>query len=165
MDANLVVTYSPAHPGKAEREVRALLGEFGGFEIADASTPGVFLVSVENPQSVVSRLRKLPRDSFETTFKWVPIEKWVRADVGEIGNVLKSYSSRIVEGESWRLVLFKRQYDGHSTPELIQLLTDNIDRENVDLRNADRLVVVEIIGGKAGLSLLKKDEYLDTQKL
>ncbi len=165
MDSNLLVTYSPAHPGKAEHEVRALLDDFGEFEIVDSATPGVFLIHVKSPHSVVTQLRKLPRDSFEATFKWVPVETWVKTDTGEIGKILKSYNSKIAESESWRLMLFKRQYDDHSTSDLIQLLTDNIDRENVDLKNPEKLVVVEIVGDRTGLSLLNKGEYLDTQKL
>ncbi len=165
MQANILVTYNPAHPGKAEREVRALLDEFGAFELVDSTTPGVFLIHVEDPKNIISKMKRLPPDSFENTFKWVPIETWVRSDVKEMAEVLKGYNEKIDEDESWKLMLFKRQYDDHSTTELIKLLTEHIHRENVDLKNPEKLVVVEIVGDKTGLSLLGKDEYLDTQKL
>lgn len=165
MEPNLLVTYDPAHPGKAEREVRALLDDFGGGEFLESKTPGVFLLGVGDSKDVVGKLRKLPADSFETTFKWVPIETWVKADVEDISRVLKDYNGRMDDGESWKLALFKRQYNEHSTVRLIELLTEHIHKEKVDLKNPDKLVVVEIVGSRAGLSLLDKSEYLDTQKL
>ncbi|MBI4170483.1 MAG: THUMP domain-containing protein [Candidatus Aenigmarchaeota archaeon] len=165
MQSNLLVTYNPAHPGKAEREVRALLDDFGAFEFVDSTVQGVFLIHVEGPKNIISKMRKLPADSFENTFKWVPIETWVSSDVKEMSKALKGYNEKIGEDESWKLMLFKRQYDDHSTTELIKLLTEHIERKNVDLKNPEKLVVVEIVGDKAGLSLLDKDEYLDTQKL
>lgn len=165
MQANLLVTYNPSHPGKAEKEVRALLDDFGEFELLDSKTPGVFLLHVKDVMHAVEKLRHMPADSFENTYKWVPIETWVKTDVDEMGKVLKSYNGKIGQDESWKLMLFKRLYDDHTTTELIKLLTDNIDRENVDLKNPEKLVVVEIVGEKTGLSLLSKNEYLDTQKL
>ena len=60
--------------------------------------------------------------------------------------------------------LSKRNYEAN-TKELIVKLTDPIDRPNVDLKNADKIMQVEIIGKKAGISLLKKDELLEVAKL
>jgi tRNA acetyltransferase TAN1 len=165
MQPNLLITYNPAHPGKAEKEVRAILDDFAEFEFIDAKTPGVFLVHAQDVKKTVAKMKKLPADSFEYTYKWVPIDKWVKSDVAEISKILKSYNDEISEHQSWKLLLFKRMYKEHGTDKLIQLLTDNIQKENVDLQNPEKLVVVEIVGEKAGLSLLDKNEYLDTQKL
>ena len=165
MQPNLLVTYNPAHPGKAEREVRAILDDFGKFEIIDATTPGVFLLHAQDVKKTVIKLKKMPADTYEYTYKWVPIDKWVKSGIEEISNVLQEYNEEIGEHESWRLMLFKRMYHEHDTINLIRILTENISRENVNLENPDKIVVVEIIGEKAGLSLLEKGEYLDTQKL
>src|SRR3989338_8506265 len=165
MQPNLLVTYNPTHPGKAEKEVRAILDDFGEFEFIDSTTPGVFLIHAKDVKNTIVKLNHVPQDSFENTYKWVPIETWVKTDVREMSAVLKSYNKHIGDSESWKLMLFKRLYDDHTTTELIQLLTDNIDRENVDLKNPQKHVVVEIVGHKSGLSLLNKNEYLDTQKM
>ena len=62
MQANLLVTYNPAHPGKAEREVRAILDDFGSFEFVDTKTQGIFLVSMDNVKKVVAKMKKMPAD-------------------------------------------------------------------------------------------------------
>ncbi len=165
MEANLIVTYIPAHPGKAKREVVAILDDFGKFDFLDESQEGIFLIHVDSPKKLVRELRTLPADSYELTFKWIPIETWVMSDMSEISGILNGYNDMIRGDESWKLVLFKRNYSGHDTMKLIELLTENIIHEKVDLKNPDKLVVVEIIGQKAGLSLLEAAEYLDTQKM
>ena len=43
-------------------------------------------------------------------------------------------------------------------------LTENIEKPNVDLKNPEKIVKVEIIGEHAGISLLYPDEILDVQK-
>jgi tRNA acetyltransferase TAN1 len=165
MQPNLLITYNPAHPGKAEKEVRAILDDFGEFEFIDTKTPGVFLLLAKDIKKTIIKMKKLPADSFEYTYKWIPIEKWVKSDVEEISKVLKTYNDEISEHQSWKLMLFKRFYKEHDTVKLIELLTENIHRQNVNLKNPEKLIVVEIVGEKAGLSLLNNNEYLDTQRL
>jgi tRNA(Ser,Leu) C12 N-acetylase TAN1 len=41
-------------------------------------------------------------------------------------------------------------------------LTDVVDRPNVDLNNPDKIIRVDIIGKDAAISLLKKQELLNT---
>ena len=165
MDPTLLVTYAPAHPGKAEHEVRALLDEFeSGFEITDATTPGLFLVAIENPKSVVTQLKQLPADSFEMTYKWIPIEEWTPAELPDIAAAVASCSARLLPEDSWRLLLFKRGYQKHDAPTLIKKLTEPITHEKVDLHHPKKLIVVEIIGARAGISLLSSEEYLDVNK-
>jgi len=164
MEPNLIITYDPSHPGKAEKEVGALLHAHK-FEITDSSNPGLFLVHLSHAKEAVKSLRRLPEDSFEVTFKWIPIETWTRSDDLDIDKILVDYNERIGEEESWKLALGFRMYKKHGKSELTRLLTRNINRKNVDLKNPDKIVVVEIIGGQAGLSLLDKSEYLDTQKM
>ena len=47
----------------------------------------------------------------------------------------------------------------HST-ELIMKLTEVVDKPKVDLDNPQKIIAVQIIGKKAGLALLNKDEIL-----
>jgi tRNA(Ser,Leu) C12 N-acetylase TAN1 len=165
MEANLLVTYDPVHPGKAQREAAALLDDFGNFDFVDTKNDGIFLMHVDSPKKIVKELSLLPKDSFEMTFKWVPIEKWVQSNVDEITKVMLQFNSQIDKGKSWKLALFKRKYKGHDTLKLIEILTESIDNEKVSLTDPDMIIVIEIIGELAGCSLLKKSEYLDTQKL
>jgi len=53
--------------------------------------------------------------------------------------------------------LHKRHFDMGST-EVIMKLTEVVDKPKVDLENPQKIIEVQIIGKKAGLALLNKDE-------
>ncbi|MBU2497197.1 MAG: hypothetical protein KJ767_04015, partial [Nanoarchaeota archaeon] len=94
----------------------------------------------------------------------VPIDEWVKTDVKKLQEATKKLGEKIKKEEKWKMNLNKRNYEGN-TRELIMKLTDPIDKPNVDLSNADKIVQVEIIGNKTGISLLTKDELLEVMKL
>ncbi|HLD49373.1 MAG TPA: THUMP domain-containing protein [archaeon] len=169
MQANLLVTYDPSRIGKAKAEVQELLKEVDEeAEFLDSKTDGLFLLKVENAKHAVKKLRSICRDEkekFECTFKWVPIEKWTSSQINDMAKALKDIEERIGDDEKWKMDLTKRHYDSMSTTELIMKLTENIEKPNVDLKNPDKIVKVEIIGENAGISLLDADEFLDVQKM
>ena len=168
MRANLLVTYDPSRGGKAMAEVRDLLKEIDEeAEFLESEAEGVFLLFVSDPKHDVKKLISICRDEpekFESTFKWVPIEKWVSSEINEMAKALKEIDERIEQDDKWKMDLIKRHYDKMGTTELIMKLTENIEKPNVDLKNPEKIVKVEIIGEHAGISLLYPDEILDVQK-
>ena len=169
MDANLLVTYDPNHSGKASEEAKAVLEEAGAKEkFLDSPVDGVFFLHVSEPKDVVRRLNEICRaepEKFGYTFRWIPIEKWCSSDVDELAGEMKAINSKIGDDEKWKMELSKRGYDAHSSTELIRKLTDSIEKRNVDLKNPEKIVKIEIIGDMAGISLLNRDELLDVHKL
>ena len=165
MEANLLVTYDPAHPGKSKEEVKHLLEkaeEDGDF--LDSDIEGVFLLKISgNPKSLVKKLHAFAGET-ESTFKWVPVEKWVRSEVNDMAKAISAINDRIDDNSTWKMDLAKRHYDKQSTTELIMKLTENIHKPKVELKNPEKIVKVEIIGDKAGISLLDRDELLDARK-
>ncbi len=167
MEANLLVTYEPAHKGSAEQEAKALLEESGAkAEFLKSDTEGLFLVHTSGPKAVVKKLREICEESpekFANTYRWVPIEKWTASDVSKMASVIKELVPKIGKNEKWKMELAKRHYDAGK--DLIIKLTEPIDRPNVDLKNPEKIVQVEIIGKKAGISLLRPDEVLNAALL
>lgn len=169
MEANLLITYEPAHAGKAREEVSALLKSVDeDANFLESEIEGIFLLRTKkNPKDVTKKLisvcKKNP-DKFQYTFKWVPIDKWTSSDLDDMIKVMKEFDKKMDEKKKWKMDLEKRRYDMPST-DLIIKLTDHINKPKVDLKNPDVIVKVEIIGDKAGLSLLNADELLDAQKL
>ncbi|MBI5347639.1 MAG: THUMP domain-containing protein, partial [Candidatus Aenigmarchaeota archaeon] len=94
------------------------------------------------------------------THRWVPIEKWVKSDMNEMTKAIAEMGKKIGRDEKWKMDFNKRQYD--APKDIIIKLTDPIDRPHVDLKNPDKIVHVEVIGKNAGISLLNKDEVLNT---
>ena len=168
VEANLIITYDPAHAGSAKEEVDKVLKEIKN-EAKDLKSEidGIFNTRVKDARKIVKELAKLCRkkpDLFDKTFHWIPIDKWVKASVGGMQKEIKKFDKLIKEKEKWKMDLGKRKTDKHEA-NLIIKLTEVINKPNVDLEKPDKIVKVEIIGNKAGLALLNKDELLNIPKL
>jgi len=166
MEATLVVTHDPAHAGKARDEVSGLLDALKvKAEFLESKTDGLFLLNVAKPKELTKKLNsKANAKKFNYTFHWVPIDKWVSSKIEDMAKVMKEIDAKMDPKESWKLDLSKRSYEAE-TPKLIMKLTENINKPKVDLKNPKKVVKVEIVGKKAGISLLDSSELLDVPKL
>jgi len=169
MEANLIISFDPAHVGKAQEEAKALLKEAGEeAEFMDSGTEGLFLAKTKSdPKALTKKLADICRsspDKFENTFHWIPIEKWTSSAIAKIQAEIKTINGKMDPEKKWKMDLNKRQFEGKTT-DLILKLTEGIDKPKVDLKNPDIIIKVEIIGKKAGISLLNADELLDVPKL
>lgn len=167
--ANLIVTYDPTHPGKAKDEVKTLLGETDEDpEFLQSEVEGIFLIRIEEPKKTVKKLAEIcsgEPDKFGYTFKWIPVDKWSSSDIGDMSTEIRNLEDKIDANEKWKLDLTKRKYDKYTTTNLIETLTEGINKPNVDLKKPDKIVKVDIIGEQAAISLLNADEYLDVHKI
>lgn len=165
-EANLVVTYDPAHAGKAREEVNAVLDILKAkATFLESDVEGLFLLTVKSPKEITKKLNtKSNAKKFNCTFHWVPIDKWCSSKLEDMQKAMKEIDARMDEKESWKMDLSKRRYEAE-TPKLIMKLTENISKPKVDLKNPQKIVKVEIIGKKAGIALLDKSELLDVPKL
>jgi len=168
VEANLLVSYDPSHAGGAKNEVESLL------KIAKVKAKylpskidGVFMLRVADPKKLCKTLNKQKTALKKTQFvyHWIPIEKWTNSSVGAMEKVVSSLGKKIGQKEKWKMNLNKRLWDKVHTTELIIKLTDKIDRPNVDLSKPQKIIQVEIIKDKAGLSLLTPEEVVDIPKL
>ena len=116
----------------------------------------------ENPQLVkkLKAISKKDRDLFGKTYRYVPIDKWVKSTVPDMQKAIKSLVPKIKKDEKWMMDIEKRYYDKMDYKELILKLTDVVDREKIDLKKPKKIIKVEIVGKDAGISLLEPDEML-----
>jgi len=170
VDANLLITYDPAHSGKAEDEAKTLLKSVGeDAKFLKSDVEGVFLLHTKkNTREITKQLHKSGKanpSQFGYTYHWVPIDEWVKTDVTTIGKALKGFDKKMDPAKSWKLDLVKRHFDKVGTTDLILKLTEHIDKPKVDLKNPQVIVKVEILGKKTGVSLLGADELVDATSL
>ena len=166
VDANLLVTYEPSHAGSAKEEVeKALKAIKQRARFLKSDTEGVFKLRVGNAKKLVKSLSNLKRKKrmFEHTFHWVPIEKWIASNIKSMQKEIKKLQKGIKKTEKWKMDLHKRHFDVSST-ELIIKLTEVVDKLKVDLENPQKIIEVQVMGKKAGLALLNKDEILSSRK-
>jgi tRNA(Ser,Leu) C12 N-acetylase TAN1 len=167
---NLLVTFHPNQAGLAEREVRRRIEDVGGTveDVERSSINGVFCVKVAgNAKEVVTAIRSEMREDPEMlshTFHWVPVDVWVDANDEDMIDAVNSAAEGIGERESWMMHVHKRRHPKHSE-ELMLTLTENIQKGRVDLKHPEKIIAVEVLGGRAAISLLTKEEIIDVNRL
>lgn len=167
---NLLVTFHPNQAELAEREVRKRVEDVGGQveDIERSSIDGVFCVRLAgDAKQIVSSLHSEFQESPEMlthTYHWVPIDVWVEADEEVMIDAVKDLAQGIGENEKWMMHVHKRHHPKHSE-ELMLTLTGPISKGKVDLKHPEKVIVVEVLGGTAGLSLLAKDQLINVNRL
>jgi len=167
-DANLLVTFDPVHLESAKKEILEILKELKEKAVPKIDD-GFAEVAVSDARKVIANLEKIAKKSsekFAHTMHWIPIDVWAKNTVEDIQKELKKLEKGIGIKEAWKMELKTRKLkEKPDELKLILKLTEAIDRKNVDLDKPEKIVKVEIIGNKAGLALLKKDEVLNLVKL
>lgn len=158
-EANLLVTFDPTREESAKKEIEEMMsGAKEKFKVVKIEE-GLAQLSVSDAKKVVKALVKLKSSKFENTHKWIPIDKWCSAKIPDMIKVVKELEKGITPKDKWKMDIGKHKSDLHER-ELIMKLTEAIDKPNVDLEKPDKIMKVEIVEKKAGISLLSKDEIL-----
>jgi len=169
-DFNLLVTYHPNQPGLAEREVVNCVENAGEEveELESSCVNGVLCVRVTgDAKRVVSDIHMEFREDpniLAHTFHWVPVERWVPATVEDMTEVARELAQGIADDERWMMHVHKRRHD-MTTEELVLALTDPISKGKVDLRNPEKIILVEVLGPMAAMALITPDEVINANRM
>ncbi len=118
-----------------------------------------------NPFEVIMKLRLILRDrpyEFRYTLRILPVEKVVRTEISEIKRAAEELSSKIGENETFRVTVEKR-FTKTSTREIIEAAASRIERK-VNLNNPDKILLIEVVGGLTGISVIKSEDVLSIVK-
>jgi len=167
-DFNLLATTSRGNEGNACSELLYLLEKIGelGARVEKTEVSGLIAAkTILNPFDVIAKLRKILSErpfEFRYTLRIIPIEKVVRSYLNEIRETAAELSSKINKNETFRVTVEKR-FTGTLTREIIEAAAESIERK-VDLKNPDRILLVEVIGGVTGISVIKPQDILSIVK-
>ncbi len=129
--------------------------------------PGLVIVkSSLNPFEVIRRLRELAEErpwEFRYVLKITPIEIVVPTDLEKIKEAVAELASKISENETFRITVNKRATT-LSTREIIETAASVINRK-VDLKNPDKIVQIEVLGGTTGISIIRQGDILSIAKI
>jgi tRNA acetyltransferase TAN1 len=165
---NLLATTWRGNEENACSELWYLLGEIGDSAPTVDKTGVAGLIAAKtafNPFEVIEKFRKILHErsyEFRYTLRIIPVEKVVRTDLGEIQQAATELSSKIGEDETFRVTVEKRFTETH-TQDIIEATAANIER-TVDLNNPDKILLIEVVGGLTGLSVIKPNEILAVMK-
>ena len=169
-DFNLVVSTYRARENDCISELWYLLREMGDERVSATPTglPGLVLARTSlDPVEVVERMRREAEENpwyFRFILKVVPVQVVVEARVDEIARAALELAERgIGEGESYKIVVRKRLSD-LDTREIIGAIAPKLDRR-VDLESPDKIIAVEIIGDRAGVSVIRPEHVVSLQRI
>jgi len=167
-DFNLLVTTARGNEEDACSEIWYLLGEIGDSAVKVDKTGITGLIAAKtafSPFEVIEKFRAILKErpyEFRYTLRVIPIEKVVRTDLGEIQRVATQLSSKIKENETFRVTVEKR-FTTTSTSDIIAAAAANIER-SVDLNRPDKIILVEVVGGLTGISVMNPEDVLSISK-
>lgn len=167
-DFNLLATTSRGNEDEACSELWYLLGEIGDSAPTVDKTGVSGLIAAKtafNPFEVIEKFRQILRErpyEFRYTLRIIPIERVTRTDLREIQRVATELSAKIGHSETFRITVEKR-FTETSTKDIIEAAAANIERK-VDLNKPDKILLIEVIGGLTGISVIKPDDILSIVK-
>lgn len=158
---NLIVSTSRFREEEAQDEILDLLDLFGDSD-AEAGTTEVkgLLVAQTalDPFEVIDKLKEMVAEEpwrVRYILRVIPVESVVPAELGEIKGAAKELAARI-GSDSFRITVEKRHSPLESM-DVIKAVAGEIEGK-VDLDNPGWIVLVEILGGEAGVSVVKPEQ-------
>lgn len=164
---NLIITCARHLESETTDELSAVLAQFGDEnpEISRTSMSGILTAKTKLvPFEVIKNIREKIVDepwSIRYCLRIIPIEQVVDTNLEEISTQVFSLMKKINEKESYRITIEKRNSDISST-EIISKIADSITNK-VSLEEPDWIVLVEILGNKTGVSVLKSDDIFSLE--
>jgi tRNA acetyltransferase TAN1 len=168
-DFNLLATTSRGTERQMCYELRYLLHDLLGDPSPVVDKSGIRGLVVAktslNPVEVIEKFRAVLQErpyEFRYALRILPIERVVPTDLDEIKRVAMELAEGIGEHESFRVTVEKRFTSLHSR-DFIEAAAADIARK-ADLETPDKILLIEVLGGVTGMSLIKSDAVLAVVK-
>jgi tRNA acetyltransferase TAN1 len=167
-DFNLLATTSRGYESHAISELRFLFEKIGDNTASIERTGISGLIAIKtriDAFEVIRQFRVILHQrpyEFRFTLRVVPVEKVVPTDLDQIQQIVDELGSKINENETFRVTVEKRFTKAHSK-DIIEKLATNIKRK-VDLTSPDKVILIEVVGGLTGVSIINPDDVLSVLK-
>ena len=165
---NLIITCPRHFEPETKEELMDILDELGDSDVKVTITNMSGILTAETklePIKVVRKIKEMLLDepwSIRYCKRIIPIQKVVESKIEEIEKSVTELSNQILDKETYRISVEKRNSD-LSSKEIIIKIADKI-KNKVSLEFPDRIILVEILGNKTGISIIKKADILSTEK-
>ena len=166
---NLIITCARHLEPETEEELIYILKEFGDLEpkISITNMSGILTAETKlDPIEVVRKIRDMILDepwSIRYCLRIIPIQKFIESEINQIEKTVENLSEQILEGETYRISIRKRNSE-LSSQAIISEVANKIKNE-VSLEFPDKIIMIEVLGNKTGISILKKSDVLSTEKI
>ena len=165
---NLIITCARHLEEDTEEELRDILDELGDseIEVSISDMSGILTVQTKlDPIEVVKKMKEMLLDqpwSIRYCLRIIPIQKVIETKIEVIEMEISNISNQILDGETYRILIEKRNSD-ISSKEIITKIAHEI-KNKVSLDFPDKIILIEILGGMTGISILKEVDILSIEK-
>jgi tRNA acetyltransferase TAN1 len=149
-------------------ELIFLLKEAGDDE-AKADKTGirglVVAKTILNPVEAVEKFKVMLQErpyEFRYSLRIIPIQRVVHTNLEEIKQAATELASGLSKRETFRITVEKRYTSLHSR-DFIEAVATNIEN-TVDLHKPNKVLLIEVMGGYTGISLLKLTDMISVLK-
>jgi len=165
---NLIITCARHLEPETQEELMSILDDFGDSEpkITITNMSGILTAETKlDPIETVKKIKELILDepwSVRYCLRIIPIQKIIESQIEEIEKIVSEMSEQIIDDETYRISIEKRNSD-LSSKEIITKIANKI-KNKVSLEFPDKVILIEILGNKTGISILKKSDVLSIEK-
>jgi tRNA acetyltransferase TAN1 len=165
---NLIITCARHLEEETEEELRDILEELGDseIEVSISDMSGILTAQTKlDPIEVVKKMKEILLDqpwSIRYCLRIIPIQKVIETKIESIEMTISSISNQILDGETYRILIEKRNSE-ISSKEIITKIAHEI-KNKVSLDFPDKIILIEILGGMTGISIIKEVDILSIEK-
>lgn len=166
---NLIATCSRHLEEEACDEIAEIIAELGDNSprIGKSSFSGIIWAETRlDPYAVIRDIKKIILDEpwrMRYCHRFIPISHTTSATLENIVEGVKSQTKVMKDTDTYRITIEKRGSD-ISSKELISAVADAIPNK-VSLEAYDWNVMIQIMGGIVGVSILKEEDIISTLKI
>ncbi|PIN82093.1 MAG: RNA methyltransferase [Nitrosopumilales archaeon CG15_BIG_FIL_POST_REV_8_21_14_020_33_23] len=165
---NLIITCARHLESETRQEIINILGKIGDPEpkITITNMSGILTAETKlEPIDVVKKIKEMILDEpwcIRYSLRIIPIQKVIETKIESIDDGITDLIKLISGEESYRISIEKRNSD-ISSQELISRIAKKI-KNKVSLEFPDKVILIEVLGNKTGIAILKKTDILSIEK-
>ena len=165
---NLIITCARNLELETKNEIRKIFDGLGEQEpeILNVGMRGILMVntSIEPPKIIDWVNDKVVEEPWLIRYclRMIPIQSVTETEMSKITKEVIKLKDVIQQNDSYRITIEKRNTDMSSTEIITEIA--KIFPNKVSLNQPDWIVLIEILGDKTGISILKENEIFSLDK-
>ena len=165
---NLIITCARHLETETRQELMGILEKIGDSEptITITNMSGILTAETKlEPIEVVKKIKEMLLDEpwcIRYCLRIIPIQKITETKIESIEEGITDLIKLISNGESYRISIEKRN-SNISSQEVISRVAKKIENK-VSLEFPDKIILIEVLGNKTGIAIVKKEDVLSVEK-
>ena len=165
---NLIITCARHLESETRQELTDILEKMGDSEPKITVTNMSGILTAETKLDSIETIKKIKEMlldepwSIRYCLRIIPVQKVIETKIESIEDGISDLIKLISNSESYRISIEKRN-SNISSQELITRIAKKI-KNKVSLEFPDKIILIEVLGNKTGIAIVKKVDILSVEK-